>query len=455
MKTAIEIIKILKANHYDGYIVGGWVRDKILGRESSDIDIATDATPDEVKAIFKGIEKARVIPTGEEHGTMTVIHEHFSDEGYEITTFRRDVSTDGRNATVEFAKTIADDLSRRDFTMNAIAYDPIDGVYLDPFGGMKDIEEGIIRAVGDANERFKEDHLRMLRALRFEATLKFNLHVDVVFAIEANAHLINNISKERIKMEVDKCFEKSGKPSTMITNMYHTSLIDYIFPELKVCIGFAQNKYHKHDVFVHTMIALDAVPKEYPLIRWAVLFHDLGKPESCENYGEPHASFHMHEKISRRIARNIMTRLKFSNDDKNYISNLVDCHMFQCSAELTDRAIRRFIVKLGAEYVDDICILKYADRAGNGTKTVTELNVDNTALKRRFVKIMEEASAFKIGDLAIGGGDVMKIKNIKPSPEVGKILNKLLDMVLDEPSLNTEEKLTWIVKNNPPSNGVI
>ena len=448
MKTAIEIIHTLNSNGYEGYIVGGFGRDLLLSKPSSDIDIATNATPEEVTKLFGG-ENWKVIPTGVEHGTVTLMHRHFnSTVGYELTTYRKDISGDGRNATIEFATSIEDDLTRRDFTMNAIAYNPITEEYIDPFSGKYDIQHKVIECVGDANTRFVEDHLRMLRALRFYSTLGDDWIIEegTYNAIKKKAYLIERISKERIKSEIDKCFEKSDNPAKMFYQMRETGLMKFILPELDACYGFAQNKYHKYDVFNHTLKALNAVSKEYPLIRWAALFHDLGKPESCEHYGEPHASFHGHEVISERIATKVMKRLRFSADDIKYINNLIKHHMFVCSREMKDSAIRRFVAKIGVEYVDDICILKYADRVGNGTKPSGELNIEGTGLKRRATKILEEVNAFKVTDLIVDGKDVMEVLSIKPSPLIGDILKALLEEVLDDPSLNNREYLLSRIK---------
>ncbi|MCK5605524.1 CCA tRNA nucleotidyltransferase [Candidatus Pacearchaeota archaeon] len=439
MKAAVEIIKTLNSNGYEGYVVGGWVRDMILGIPSADIDIATNATPEQVAQLFK-----KVIPTGIDHGTVTVLYD---GAAYEITTYRHDITTDGRNATIKFADTIEEDLSRRDFTMNAIAYNPITDEYVDPFNGVKDIKRKHIKCVGDSDTRFKEDHLRMLRAIRFYASLGKDWSIDTktYHAIKDNAALINKISKERIKAEIDKCFTKADRADKMFYKMKECGLLKHILPELEECFGFDQHKYHKWDVFVHTLEVLGAVPKEYPLIRWAALFHDLGKPASCENYGTDDMSFHKHELISKGIAISIMKRLRFSGDDKRYIANLVKCHMFQCSKTLTDGAIRRFIVKLGVEYIDDICILKWADRCGNPLKKSGPLDIANTNLKKRALKILEEDAAFKITDLSINGKDIMSLLNIPAGPAIGKILKALLEEVLDSPSLNTKEILSDMI----------
>ena len=445
METAIKIVKILNSEGYEGYVVGGAVRDRLLGVKYSDIDLATDARPEEVTELFKA-KGYKVIPTGFAHGTVTVIGDGLPSEGIEITSYRCDVSCDGRNATIEFADTIMEDLSRRDFQINSLAFDPITDTYIDPFGGIEAINHRTIRCVGDPDKRFVEDNLRMLRALRFEATLgeHWVIDRDTRNAIVKNAHLIKNISAERIKAELDKCFAKADNPAIMINQMRETGLLKFILPELCECYGFAQNKYHKWDVYTHTLKALNAVPKEYPLIRWAALFHDLGKPASCENYGEPHASFHMHELISADISRVIMKRLRFSNEDKAYINNLIRNHMFQHSGCMRDGAIRRLIAKLGVEYIDDLTILKYGDARGNGKRDVGELTLD-TNLRKRVDKILAEDSAFRITSLDITGHDIMLLLDIPQGRAIGQILNGLLEEVLDNPSLNSKEELSNMV----------
>lgn len=442
MKGAVELIKKLNKCGFEAYVVGGWVRDMILGIPSADIDIATNATPDDINRVFAD-RSFNVVPTGVAHGTVTVIHKQFSPKGVELTTYREDISSDGRNATIKFAETIEDDLSRRDFSCNAIAYNPITDEYVDPFNGIKDIKRRHIKCVGDANTRFKEDYLRMMRAIRFYSSLGKDWSIDTktYHAIKDNASLITKISKERIKSEIDKCFNKADRPDTMFYKMQECGLLNYVLPELENCFGFDQHKYHKWDVFVHTLEVLRAVPKEYPLIRWAALFHDLGKPASCENYGTEDMSFHKHELISEDISITIMKRLRFSGDDRRYIANLVKCHMFQCSKALTDGAIRRFIVKLGVEYIDDICILKWADRRGNPLKKSGPLDIENTNLKKRALKILEEDAAFKRSDLVIDGHDVLAIIGGTKRKEVGDIINVLLEEVLDDASLNNRDYL--------------
>lgn len=439
MKNASKIIKILSDNGFSAYIVGGYVRDHLIGRVSADIDISTAATPNEVITIFS--PNYKVLPTGIEHGTVTIMVE---DIPYEITTFRKDIYSDGRNTTVSFSKTIEEDLSRRDFTINSLAFDPCTGKIIDPFNGRMDLKNKVIRCVGEASNRFTEDYLRMIRAYRFASLLNFSVSPDIEEAISlivsASDTWDNKLSIERIKMEFDKCFTKSDTPKVFIDGLQRSGMLKKILPELEACVDYAQNKHHKYDVYTHTVVALNAVDKTKPLIRWAALFHDLGKVPS-RRFENGDYTFHGHELDSERLCIEAMKRLKFSVEDSKYIANLVRHHMFKCSTEMRDSAIRRFVSSLGVEYVNDLCCLKYGDRVGNGKKSVEELNIDQTLLKKRFTEIITKDSAFKISDLAINGLDVMTIKNIKSSPEVGRILKALLEIVLEDPSKNTKESL--------------
>lgn len=444
MKAAKEICQILKDNGYEGYIVGGWVRDKIMNRPSSDIDITTKATPEQITSMFKK-EHWRIVPTGIKHGTVTIIHRQLGSE-YETTVFRKDVSCDGRHAEIEPADSIEEDLSRRDFRMNAMAYDPLTEKIIDPFGGQEDIKNKIIRTVGNAKERFQEDYLRMIRALRFKAVLEFELHEDIYCAIQKLADGITKISNERIRDEITKCFSKADKPSEMFNPMVHQApLLHILFPRLRECADFLQNKYHKYGVLRHILLSIDAVPKEYPLIRWAALFHDVGKPATCKDYGSPNASFHGHEVVSARIAREYLNKLKFSNKDKDYIINLVRHHMFSITGDMKDGAIRRLVAKIGEENLDAITILRYADRCANGTKPIFELDIENSGIVSRLKKVQEKDAAFKISDLAIDGKDVMEAKGIKQGKEIGSILKDLFEKVLDNPELNNREDLLKLV----------
>ena len=319
----------------------------------------------------------------------------------------------------------------------------LDKFIVDPFNGVTDIERRIINTVGNPIDRFREDYLRMFRAYRFMATLKFNLHPNVreVIFLLAQENWEKSVSIERIKIEFDKCFEHADTPSVFIEGLRDSGLLKKIMPELDKCFQFKQNKYHKHDVYFHTINALNAVPKKYPLIRWAVIFHDLGKVIARRlNEDGTDFTFHNHEFFSVEITNEIMERMKFSNKDKEYIVNLIEHHMFQYNDKMKDSAIRRLVASLGEEYVDDLCIMKYADRVGKG-KECGELDVESTKLKQRLKKIMETSKVLKIKDLAIDGHTVMKIKHISPSRLVGHYLRQLYERVIEKPELNTREQL--------------
>ena len=437
---ATNICRILNSAGFESYFVGGHVRDMLMEKESNDVDIATNATPEIVVELFSVLEDYTVVPTGILHGTVTIIKDSIHTE---VTTYRKDLSCDGRNATVEFAKTIEEDLSRRDFVINSIAYNPLTEKFIDPYNGRKDIENRLIRCVGYPMHRFREDYLRLFRALRFKSTLNFDT-ADMTWqhlCEVSKDNFSSTLSIERVRDEINKCFKAADCPSDMIDDMHDCGLLDKYLPELSVCHKFEQNKYHKYDVYWHTLFAIDAVPKEFPLIRWAALFHDLGKPKSCENYGTPTASFHNHEFYSEEIARDIMKRFRFSNYDMEYVANLVKHHMFKCDSKMKDGAIRRFVCSLGIDYVDDICILKYADRKANGLKTAEEMNIDNTGLKRRFTEILKKDCAFKIKDLAISGKDIIEEFNIAQGPLIGRLLKECFEIVLENPELNKRNTL--------------
>ncbi|MFQ5329364.1 MAG: CCA tRNA nucleotidyltransferase, partial [Thermodesulfobacteriota bacterium] len=264
-----KIIEILAENGFDSYFVGGCVRDMIMKRAMTDIDITTAALPDDIMRVFPQ-ENIYAVPTGLEHGTVTVVYNGLN---VEVTTFRKDVSTDGRRSTVEFGTSLEEDLLRRDFTMNAIAYCPQDDVFIDPFGGRADIRRNTIRAVGVPIDRFREDYLRMLRAHRFESVLEFVIEGATWEALvsAASEEWCKVISVERIREEINKCFKTADKPSIMFEGMRKSDLLQHILPELLQCYGFEQNRYHEYNLYDHTLRTVDGVPKERHLVRWSAL----------------------------------------------------------------------------------------------------------------------------------------------------------------------------------------
>lgn len=443
LKDGNKIIESLGDKGFKSYLVGGCVRDSLMNRPLTDIDITTAATPDQVMEIFSA-EEVYTVPTGLEHGTVTIV---VNGNNIEVSTFRTDITSDGRRSEVRFGNTLEEDLLRRDFTMNAIAYSPIDDAYIDPFDGQEDIKLGLIRAVGTPVKRFREDYLRMIRAHRFEATLEFQIEPETYMALKetVDEKWQQAISIERIRDEINKCLKWAEKPSLMIEGMRRSGILESVIPELMRCCDFEQNKYHEFDLYIHTLRTLDAVPREFYLIRWAALFHDLGKVDTCEHYG-PDATFYGHEKISVEAGRKIMKRLKFSKASMDHVLNLVKYHMYGYSEEMGDAAVRRFVAAVGKENVEDLCILRLADRMAKSDKLSYDDETNQRAVLRRLDRMAADNKVFKIKDLAIGGRDIMEIKKIPGSPRVGEILCQLHEIVLDDPTKNTMDTLRKVVE---------
>lgn len=444
LNKARKIIDILDKRGHRSFFVGGCVRDRIMGKPIVDIDITTSARPEEVMKIFPE-EEIYAVPTGLEHGTVTIVYNGLN---IEVTTFRRDVSTDGRRSTVEFGTSLEEDLLRRDFTINAIAYCPKLKKHIDPYGGMEDIKGRVIRAVGSPLDRFREDYLRMLRAHRFEATLEFTIEESTreALARAAREDWQGIISVERIRDEINKCFKQAERPSIMLEGMRKSGILKMILPDLDSCFGFEQNKYHEYDLYHHTLLTIDAVPKEDYLIRWSALLHDLGKVPACKNYG-PDSTFYKHEIDSTEISGKIMKRLRFSRNETTTVLNLIRHHMFQYSIDMKDSSIRRFVASVGIENLNDLCTLLYADRLAKGRSISPETLLGATAILGRLEKMSAQEKIFKLKDLAIGGKEVMDIRKIPSCPEVGKVLKKLYEFVLEDTTLNTNERLKSMVES--------
>ncbi len=437
-----DVVEPFKKNGFQIYLVGGVVRDIILERkrEENEYDLTTNARPFEVKKMFK-----YVIPTGIKHGTVTVI---LNNINYEITTFRAESTyTDGRHPDkITFSNDIHEDLKRRDFTINGLAFDLINYKLIDDFNGLGDIENKIVRTIGKADERFQEDGLRIMRAIRFATVLNFIIEEKTYRSIKKNLFMLKKVSMERIRDEFVKIL-KAEKPSKGIEFLRKSEILRYILPELLTCYGITQNKYHKYDVYYHILHTLDATPSNNLPVRLAALFHDISKPftkiKSNNSEGED-ATFYNHEVIGAKVARKVMKRLKFSNDMIERVEKLVKFHMFYYTEEWTDSAVRRFIRKVGLDMLDDLYLLREADRIGNGLKKGKSRHLE--MLKKHIEKILEEENAFSVKDLKINGNDIMKIKNIPPSPKVGEILNYLLEIVLENPEKNTPEELKKLVE---------
>jgi tRNA nucleotidyltransferase (CCA-adding enzyme) len=427
-KDVLDIGERLRSRGKRAWIVGGCVRDRLLGRPASDWDIATDARPNELVAIFP-----RAIPTGIEHGTVTVVS---SGKPYEVTTLRGEGTyTDGRRPDwVEFVDDITRDLARRDFTINAIAVDPVSGALIDPFGGASDLARRIIKAVGDPQERFGEDGLRVLRAARFVATLDFELDAATEAAIEPTLGTFRKVAAERVRDEWVKTM-KARTPSRAFEVMRRTGILGVTCPELLLGVGMEQNKWHAYDVWRHGMECLDACEGD-AILRIAALLHDVGKPKTrawsdkTRDY-----TFYDHDRVGAEIAEPIAARLRFSNDERARIVDLVRHHLFHYSSEWSDAAVRKWIRRVGPQRVDDLYALNAADALAKG-RDVTEDIAALSALKAHVARVLAEGAALSTRDLKINGHDLMRDLQRKPGPWIGRILDALLEVVTTDPSAN-------------------
>lgn len=442
---------IFEKNGFKAYLVGGAVRDMFMNKEASDWDVATDATPEQVISAFK-----KVIPTGIAHGTVTV---HFMGEEIEVTTFRIEQGySDGRHPDkVSYASDIEEDLSRRDFTMNAIAVSLKDGSIVDPFNGKADIKNKVIRSVGNPLERFNEDGLRPIRAIRFASQLGFEIETNTLQAISNEKVLqkTSTISIERFRDELVKLL-KSPKPSVGLKLLESTNIMKLFLPELlegRNCIQNDVRGYHVFDVLDHNFYSCDGAPVHKVNVRLAALLHDIGKPASkvvrVTDEGEIY-NFFSHEKYSETIARKLLTKLRFSNNEINNVCHLIENHMFHYEESWSDAAIRRFVVRVKPENIEDLIDLRLADMYGkyNMPIQIKESNACDLLiqLQDRIKKIQEENSTFTLKSLAVSGKDLMEI-GIPSGKLIGKILDSLLETVLDDPKQNSKDVLLNIAKN--------
>jgi putative nucleotidyltransferase with HDIG domain len=417
------------------FLVGGAVRDMFLGTEAQDWDLATDARPEEVASLFR-----RVIPTGIRHGTVTIRHKGHS---IEVTTFRTESAySDGRRPDhVEYASTIEEDLSRRDLTMNAIALALPGGERVDPFRGYDDIKARRIRCVGDPRERFREDGLRPLRAVRFASQLGFSVDGETLAAIPASLATTARVSPERVRDEIDK-IAASQRPSIALRLMEISGLLGLVLPELAACRGVEQKGFHRFDVLDHSLLACDyAARLEAPQpVRLAALFHDIGKPATRRLDDSGVWTFYRHEKVSADLARNIGLRLRYPNALIKAMVHLIEEHMFHYDAAWTDAAVRRLIIRIGKENLDDMYTLRRADAyATAGLESPGFL----APLVSRIDGVLARDSALSLRDLAVSGTDLMD-RGVQRGKALGIILKELLEAVLEDPALNTREKLLEI-----------
>ena len=428
-----EIGRIFKEGGYSLYLVGGAVRDFLLGKENHDYDFTTDAEPADVKRMFR-----RTIDTGIKHGTVTVIHHH---RHYEITTFRTegDYKDSRHPESVTFVKSLEEDLKRRDFTINAFAAELPNGRIIDLHEGRKDLRHKIIRAIGIPEERFQEDALRMMRACRFSSQLGFDIEKDTEAAMKDLSPTIVRISAERIKEELFRLID--GKdPRKGLEAMRRTGLMHEILPELERTYRFEQGGMHEEDLYEHLLLSLEtARDNGCPLtVKLAALFHDLGKVDTRAKGETREYTFYGHEARSAEMVDAIFRRLKTSNEERETVRHLVANHMFSYTPDWSDSAVRRFIRRIGIENINPLFALRVCDMtATTGHKADPRMLL---AFTDRINAELERECALSIKDLRIDGNRLIEL-GVPKGPMIGRILNALLEEVIEDPSLNDKEAL--------------
>lgn len=442
-KDLQDFARVFSGSGFSCYFVGGAVRDSLLGQVVSDWDAATDAKPEDVKRLFK-----HVIPTGIQHGTVTV---RWRGGSIETTTFRIDGDyKDGRRPeSVQFTSDLTQDLSRRDFTINGMAVSPFSGEIIDFNGGLADLASGIIRAIGDPRERFEEDGLRPLRAVRFASRLGFTIDQATLEAIPATMERFRQVSFERIRDEFTKILGSTRAGRGLYT-LDQTGLLDEILPELTACKAVAQGGPHRHDVFTHLIEACDAAPPD-TVIRLAALLHDTGKPAKRSEALDGSLTFYGHDVESAAIAETALRRLKYPNAIIDEVVHLIRHHMFEYQDVWSDAAVRRFVARVGLDHVDSLARLRLADSSGMGNGPADPASV--LPLLERIEALRDKDQAFSIKDLAISGHDLIGIGWPK-GPSMGQALSELLEAVLEDPELNTRERLLYIAQRIQSKYGV-
>ncbi len=430
------IIEKLNSYGFEAFIVGGCVRDSILGRMPDDWDITTNAFPEDIKKIFE-----KTYDTGIKHGTISVA---IDNECSEVTTYRIDgeYSDNRRPDSVLFTSSLKEDLARRDFTINAIAYHPKEGL-IDYFEGLKDLDNCQISAVGDANLRFKEDALRMLRAIRFSAQLGFSIDTATFAAIKRNSPLIENISNERIRDELNKILV-SPNPRHF-DFLYQTGLLEHIIPEFITCYSTKQNNpYHIYNVSEHILHSI-AYVKNTSVLRWTMLLHDIGKPiqKTTDAKGIDH--FYGHQQVGVELARNILNRLRFDKDTIKKITNLILYH----DSDILDseKSIKKVINKVGEDSFWELIEVQKADAMSQNSAYLEERLVKFENIIKIYNKIKADSHCLSKKDMAVNGYDLISI-GMKPGRELNDMLNYLLECVLENPELNDRQKLIDLAKNN-------
>ncbi len=451
-KKLLEMLKKVDGAGYEVAIVGGGVRDVLAGKATNDWDLTTNAKPKEILKLFPNAFYNNRFGTVGIPLTKSEIRNPKSEtkegdhvEIVEITTYRTEKSySDSRHPDeVEWGQTLEEDLARRDFTINAMGLRFADGKLatspVDPFDGQKDLINKIVRAVGDANERFGEDALRMLRAVRFATTLEFEIEAETKKAIRVNAQLITKISGERIRDEVFKIIADSNSDRGFEL-MREFGLLKYFLPEVDICFGVEQKspkRHHIYDVGKHLVMSMKTCPSGDPIVKFATLLHDIGKAKVAAVTEEGVRTFYNHEVVGAHQALVVADRFHLSAFDKERVFRLVRWHQFSVTEEQTDKAVRRFIKNVGLLNVPAMMDLRAGDRLGGGLEEAEGWRLK--LFKRRIEDVLKKP--FSVSDLKVNGKDVMETLNIKPGPKVGEILNKLFEEVEEDYKKNEREYL--------------
>ncbi|MBI4812431.1 HD domain-containing protein [Candidatus Falkowbacteria bacterium] len=439
-----NIVEKLETARYEAYIVGGCVRDLLLGAtrgefvEPKDWDVTTSARPEEILKVFlegkyENVFGTVIVPVKDKAGE--------TEAAVEVTTYRSEQEYSDRRHpdVVKFEDNLDKDLERRDFTINAMALRLRSGQaqeIIDLFGGQKDLKKRVIRAVGEPVDRFKEDALRMMRAIRFACQLGFEIEPKTERAIIKMAGSIKFIAKERIRDELVKILE-SDRPYEGVMKLHEAKLLQYVIPELERGVGVSQNRHHIHTVFVHSVLSLKYCPSKDWRVRFAALLHDIAKPQTKKFIGGD-ATFYNHDLVGAKIAAQIMERLKFSKIDAEKVALLIRNHMFYYNVgEVTASSVRRLIAKVGEENLKDLIDLRVADRLGSSVPKAKPYKLRH--LEYMMKKVQSDPISAKM--LKINGDDIMALLAIKPGPKVGAILDVLLSEVIDNPDLNVREYL--------------
>jgi tRNA nucleotidyltransferase (CCA-adding enzyme) len=417
-----HICKRLKDAGHQAYLVGGAVRDACLGRPITDWDVTTSGTGAQIEEIFHD-KKYFIIK--EDTVTLVDVNHHVH-----VTPFRKN------------KRGLRGDLGHRDFTINAMAYDPDRDEISDPYGGMLDLSERLIRAVRDPAKRFQEDPLRLMRAVRIASELGFRIEADTLEAVTKMGFLINSVAPERIRQELMRLLV-TPRPSIGFNLMVRTGLLRRFLPELLEGYLRRQNIYHRHTIFKHTMKTVDTV-KPDPVLRLTALFHDIAKPRVRKRV-EGKWRFYGHEEASSDLAKDIMERLRFDKELTGKVTNLIRHHMVGYNSDWTDSAIRRLIRRVGIEQMEALLIFRRSDILGHGLKSE---NLDLlTELEKRVKEQISHKVPIETKDLEIDGYMVMEITGLSPGPEVGRILERLNEKILDHPELNSTEELVSLLRN--------